>query len=137
PTAAELVVRQRGGREMVLVGVRIIRGRRTRPEPPLMREPSPAPASPSGRGPPERPQRKGSYGIDAPQMLPILGLLAAANVVSGVVSASVWPFVGAAAVLACAGCGLYTSRRGKFIVWAELLDRLQLRGDERVLDLGC
>src|SRR5262249_26662865 len=27
--------------------------------------------------------------------------------------------------------------RGKFLVWAELLDRLELRGDERVLDLGC
>ena len=35
------------------------------------------------------------------------------------------------------GCGLYTSLRGKFVVWAELLDRLALRGDERVLDLGC
>ena len=32
---------------------------------------------------------------------------------------------------------LYSTRRGKFAVWAELLDGLQLRGDERVLDLGC
>jgi ubiquinone/menaquinone biosynthesis C-methylase UbiE len=45
--------------------------------------------------------------------------------------------VGAAAVLACAACGLYTSRRGKFVVWAGLLDQLQLQGDEQVLDLGC
>jgi ubiquinone/menaquinone biosynthesis C-methylase UbiE len=60
-----------------------------------------------------------------------------ANLVSGVVSGAVWPFVGAAAVLACAGCGLYTSLQGKFLVWAELLDQLQLRGDERILDLGC
>jgi arsenite methyltransferase len=29
------------------------------------------------------------------------------------------------------------SRRGKFEVWARLLTRLGLRGDERVLDLGC
>src|SRR3984885_16007713 len=29
------------------------------------------------------------------------------------------------------------SRRGKFEVWARLLTRMGLRGDERVLDLGC
>jgi cyclopropane fatty-acyl-phospholipid synthase-like methyltransferase len=64
-------------------------------------------------------------------------VLLVVNVVNGVISGSVWPFVGAVAVLACAGCGLYTSRRGKFVVWAELLDQLQLQGDERILDLGC
>ena len=32
---------------------------------------------------------------------------------------------------------LHATRRGKFIVWAELLEELHLRGDERVLDLGC
>jgi cyclopropane fatty-acyl-phospholipid synthase-like methyltransferase len=81
--------------------------------------------------------RKGSYGIDAPYLLPVLGMLLVINVVNGVISASVWPFVGAVVVLACAGCGLYTSRRGKFVVWAELLNQLQLQGDERILDLGC
>jgi arsenite methyltransferase len=81
--------------------------------------------------------RKGSYGIDAPYLLPVLGVLLVANIVSGILTGTIWPFIGAAAVLACAGCGLYTSRRGKFVVWAELLDRLDLRGDERILDLGC
>jgi len=81
--------------------------------------------------------RKGSYGIDTRYLLPILGVLLVANVVNGVISRSVWPFVGALVILACAGCGLYTSRRGKFVVWAELLGRLQLQGDERILDLGC
>jgi SAM-dependent methyltransferase len=81
--------------------------------------------------------RKGSYGIDAPYLLPILGVLLVANVVNGVISGSVWPFLGALVILACAGCGLYTSRRGKFVVWAELLDPLHLQGDERILDLGC
>ena len=84
-----------------------------------------------------RPQRKGSYGIDAPYLLLILGVLLAGNIINGVVTGSVWPFVGAAALLACAGCGLYASRRGKIVIWAELLDRLKLRGDERILDLGC
>jgi ubiquinone/menaquinone biosynthesis C-methylase UbiE len=69
--------------------------------------------------------------------LPILGVLFAANVVGGFVSGTLWPFVGAMAVLGCAVCGLYTSRRGKFAVWAALLDQLKLRGDERILDLGC
>jgi len=49
----------------------------------------------------------------------------------------VLPFAVAGLIAACAGCGLYASRRGKFVVWAELLDGLALRGDERVLDLGC
>jgi len=82
-------------------------------------------------------RRKGSYGLDAPYLLPVPVVLIAANVVQGVISGSVWPFVAAAIVVACAGCGLYASRRGKFVVWAGLLDRLALRGDERVLDMGC
>ena len=32
---------------------------------------------------------------------------------------------------------LHTTLRGKFVVWAGLLDKLGLRGDERILDLGC
>src|SRR5262249_49478978 len=35
------------------------------------------------------------------------------------------------------GFFLHTTRRGKFAVWAELLDELHLSGDERVLDVGC
>src|SRR5581483_8950455 len=40
-------------------------------------------------------------------------------------------------ILAILGFYLYTTLRGKFVVWAELLDQLNLRGDERILDLGC
>ena len=82
-------------------------------------------------------RRQGSYGIDAPYLLPIPAALIVANVVQGLVTGSAWPFVAAAAVMACVGCGLYTSLRGKFAVWGELLDRLGLRGDEQVLDPGC
>jgi SAM-dependent methyltransferase len=32
---------------------------------------------------------------------------------------------------------LYSNRRGKFAVWAELLDGLPLRGDEHAFDMGC
>lgn len=31
----------------------------------------------------------------------------------------------------------YTTRRGKFVEWARVLAGLGIRGDERVLDLGC
>jgi arsenite methyltransferase len=36
-----------------------------------------------------------------------------------------------------AGTFVYTTRAGKFAVWADLLDRLDLKGDERLLDIGC
>jgi SAM-dependent methyltransferase len=81
--------------------------------------------------------RKGSYGVDAPYLLPVLAAMFVANIANGVIAGTAWPFVGALAVLACAGCGLYTSRRGKFEVWDELLRQLELRGNERILDLGC
>jgi arsenite methyltransferase len=82
-------------------------------------------------------RRNGTYGIDAPYLLPVPALLIVANIIDGVVSGTPWPFAVAGVVTACACCGLYASRRGKFVVWAELLDRLALRGHERVLDLGC
>jgi ubiquinone/menaquinone biosynthesis C-methylase UbiE len=75
--------------------------------------------------------------VDAPGLLPIPILLIAGNIAAGVVSRSGGPFVGAAAIAACACLGLYASRRGKFVVWSELLDQLAIRGDERVLDIGC
>lgn len=84
-----------------------------------------------------KPQRKGSYGVDAPYMLPVPALLIVGNLVSGVLSGAVWPFVAAGVILGSMGLGLYASRRGKFVVWAGLLNGLPWRGDERVLDLGC
>ena len=80
-------------------------------------------------------RRNGFYGIDAPYLLPIPAVVA--NIVDGVVSGTLWPFVAAGIVGACTGYGLYASCRGKFVVWAELLNQLTLEGDEQVLDLGC
>jgi ubiquinone/menaquinone biosynthesis C-methylase UbiE len=40
-------------------------------------------------------------------------------------------------LLAVLGFYLHSTLRGKFVVWADLLDKLGLRGDERILDLGC
>jgi len=80
---------------------------------------------------------RGSYGIDAPWLIPILGLLIAVNLLNGILSKSYWPFLAVAVILGFAGFGLYASRRGKFVVWTELIKGLHLRGDERILDLGC
>jgi len=41
------------------------------------------------------------------------------------------------AVLAVAASYFYTTGPGKLSVWRELLDELDLRGDEHVLDIGC
>jgi ubiquinone/menaquinone biosynthesis C-methylase UbiE len=45
--------------------------------------------------------------------------------------------VGAIWLFLNAGMFVYITRAGKFAVWAELLDRLELTGDERLLDIGC
>lgn len=97
------------------------------------------------------PPRRGAYGFDAPYA-PILMALGG----TCLLALSVWRLgngEGEAAapnriaVAAPGLCGLwlllnagtytYTTRAGKFAVWAELLDRLQLKGDERLLDIGC
>jgi arsenite methyltransferase len=83
------------------------------------------------------PRRRGSYGIDAPYWAAAFAVVIAANFVNAVVSGGVWPFLPVLFLLACAGSCLYTTLRGKFVAWAELLDQLGLRGDERILDMGC
>jgi arsenite methyltransferase len=88
-------------------------------------------------GTPKAPPRKGSYGIDAPWLLPIPISLLLYNLATGVARRSPWPLVAAGLIAVCLGLGWHSSRRGKFVVWGELLDDLGLRGDERVLDLGC
>ncbi|WP_236029848.1 class I SAM-dependent methyltransferase [Paractinoplanes lichenicola] len=83
----------------------------------------------------ERPP--GSYGFDAPRLLAFPVLLMIAGVVQTVLTGSLWPLLGVAAIGACCALGFYASRQGKFVVWARLLDGLGLDGDEEVLDLGC
>lgn len=88
--------------------------------------------------------RRGEYGYDAPYALVIFSLLGA---VAAAGSAIFWSqsdrqaarmTVGYALFfLANAGSFFYTTRRGKFLEWERILDRLQLRGDEQVLDMGC
>src|SRR5674536_328930 len=48
-----------------------------------------------------------------------------------------WLAVLGVAMFAQAGLHLHTTVRGKLRVWERELDRLNLRGDERLMDLGC
>jgi arsenite methyltransferase len=88
--------------------------------------------------------RRGDYGYDAPYGLVIFacaavafGLLAANAWSEGRPRAAVPSTFAAAFFLFNAGSFWHTTRRGKFIEWERILDGLGLRGDERVLDLGC
>jgi arsenite methyltransferase len=88
--------------------------------------------------------RRGDYGYDAPYALVIFGVVA---VVSGIIAAIAWwrGSLQAARIatayfvifLASTLSFFYTTRRGKFLEWDRILDRVRLRGDERVLDMGC
>ena len=87
---------------------------------------------------------RADYGYDAPYALVAFTVLGAASVVGAIVSWRVGPgrltsmmgFYGAF-FLANAFSFFYITRRGKFQAWNQILDGLRLRGDERVLDMGC
>ena len=89
-------------------------------------------------------ERHGDYGYDAPYALVAFAALGAASVIAAIVSwwsqrAQIATPLGiyGAFFLTNAVSFLYTTRRGKFRVWNEVLDELHLRGHERVLDMGC
>jgi arsenite methyltransferase len=88
-----------------------------------------------------QPRRRGTYGIDAPYVLGALAVMIVACLVMASITAidsgSVRPFLPVLFMLTVAAFVLHTTLRGKFVAWAELLDKLGLRGDERILDLGC
>ncbi|GAA1861405.1 class I SAM-dependent methyltransferase [Pseudonocardia ailaonensis] len=92
--------------------------------------------------------RRGEYGIDAPAvpasmggvgvLLLVLGfVLLSTRPVGAVLGWTIWAFAVGGYLILSASSYLYTTRRGTFRVWAGLLDGLDLRGDERLLDLGC
>jgi len=101
-------------------------------------------ASPDGPSAGVAAMPRGEYGYDAPYALAVFGSLAA---VSGLAAAAAWwraPTDAArpltlyfVLLLANAASFFYTTRRGKFVEWERILDRIPLRGDEMVLDMGC
>ena len=83
------------------------------------------------------PRRRGSYGIDAPIAPAFIAVLAALEFTLAVLLGKVHILLAALFILAILGFYLHGTLRGKFVLWAGLLDSLNLRGDERILDMGC
>jgi ubiquinone/menaquinone biosynthesis C-methylase UbiE len=82
-------------------------------------------------------RRRGSYGIDAPYAPAFIAIMTVVVLVMAIISGQWQTFVPVAFMLAVLGFYLHSTLRGKFVVWADLLDQLNLRGDERILDMGC
>src|SRR5712691_5442061 len=89
--------------------------------------------------------RRGDYGFDAPYVPIILGLVGIAWLAAGLIILRQFTLLLIGAICLAYGVFMllstasyiYTTRWGKFQVWAEILTHLGLRGDEQVLDLGC
>jgi ubiquinone/menaquinone biosynthesis C-methylase UbiE len=82
-------------------------------------------------------RRHGSYGIDAPYAPAFIAVMTVVILVMAIISGQWQRFVPVTFLLAVLGFYLHSTLRGKFVVWADLLDQLKLRGDERILDMGC
>ena len=82
-------------------------------------------------------RRKGHYGIDAPYA-PFFMMVGAVVCIGLIVFAHITQlWISVVILLTLAGIYLHTTLRGKFRAWHDLLQSLDLRGDERALDLGC
>ena len=88
--------------------------------------------------------RRGDYGYDAPYALASFACLGLVTAVAAVIAR--WAGSGRTAAFAGVYClffsgnaasFFYTTRYGKFLEWDRILDGLHLRGDEKVLDMGC
>lgn len=80
---------------------------------------------------------RADYGVDAPYV-PVLQGVAAALLIAGGVLQKAPPMVVIGLVMAAAAAAfVHTTRRGKFVLWDEMLDGLDLQGDEHLLDMGC
>jgi SAM-dependent methyltransferase len=75
--------------------------------------------------------------VDAPLVPLLLAAAAATLLVIGVLASSVGMVIGGLFTGASASSFAFTSRRGKLSLWEELLADLDVRGGERLLDVGC
>lgn len=89
--------------------------------------------------------RRGEYGFDEPVWPILLSLVGVILLIVGFLSLKVFNipilsgicFVCTVVFFFSAAGYIYTTRQGKFLVWAEILLQLDLRGDEQLIDLGC
>ena len=76
-------------------------------------------------------RRRGSYGIDAPYGFAFMAVMTLFYLVLAILSGRWQRFVPVTFIVTIVGLYLDATLRGKFVVWAQLLDTLNLRGDER------
>lgn len=102
-------------------------------------------------GTPTYPAVRGDYGIDAPGVVRNLMLAGFGSVAAGVLArklprpvhpvirkiVSTWGVLAGASCLAMAAWMLWESKVGKIRERDRILDDLDLRGDEMILDVGC
>src|SRR5262245_61637807 len=76
---------------------------------------------------PAHPRRRGSYGIDAPYAFGAIAVLTVAYLIIAIIiaidSGRVWLFLPVLFMLTMLAFVFHTTLRGKFLVWAELLDQ--------------
>lgn len=83
------------------------------------------------------PKPAGDYGVDAPYVPIISGAAGLIFLALGVLSPSPLPFITAFVLLAQAAIYLHTTRRGKFVAWARILDGFAQTPPATSLDVGC
>ena len=87
-------------------------------------------------------RHRGDYGVDAPYAPIILGGISlgllTVSAILALVGSTLWVafLIGGVWMGLSTASFVYTTRAGKFAVWANLLRQLDLRGDERILDMG-
>lgn len=88
--------------------------------------------------------RKGSYGIDAPYVPIGFGIgglilltLTVLNIFAGAAIQALLNAIGASFLFLFMASYLYTTLRGKFRVWHEILDKLDIQPQQTLLDIGC
>jgi SAM-dependent methyltransferase len=79
------------------------------------------------------------YGVDGPAVLAVFGAAGAACCLAAVRRrpGRITTATAGTVLLAHFGFFLHTTLRGKLRIWARELDRAELEGNERLLDLGC
>lgn len=83
------------------------------------------------------PRRRGSYGMDAPFAHVVLAGVGVLYAILAINTGKVLFWLTVLVVLVLEALHVHFALRGKFVLWAQLIDRLGLRGDERIVDLGC
>jgi SAM-dependent methyltransferase len=87
--------------------------------------------------------RRGFYGVESPVIPGVQAFIAIVMIQGGLnqqdagKDGAYWLIIFGAILLGVVLAYLQASRRGRFRAWSQQLGRLDLRGDETILDMGC